>query len=376
VNSAATVGPLQGVRVLDLTRFPPGAYCTLLLSDLGAEVTRLEPPPTAGRRATGAGFGLVRGKRSVTLDTRHPRATEVLRCLAGAADVLVENSVPGQMEGRGFGYPQAATEFPRLIWCSISGFGQDGPYAGRSGHDLTYTAHSGLLTALSPELPWHPQAMLSVPLGAMMAAMGVASALVARDRTGKGCQIDVSLADASTWLLSGDVDELTGTALHIGVSPGRRLYECGDGRYITVAAAEPRTWAALCDALGLPDLVDNVFPTGDEAETVTKRLSAVFATRPAADWVDELGPMGTAVGAVNRGADIVADPHSRARGSTVEINGVAVPANPIRLRDMDGPLSSTATEPPSEPGEHTDVTLAAAGFSADEIAELRSSGAV
>jgi crotonobetainyl-CoA:carnitine CoA-transferase CaiB-like acyl-CoA transferase len=376
VDSAPVVGPLQGVRVLDLTRFPPGAYCTLLLADLGAEVTRLEPPPAAGRRATGAGFGLVRGKRSVTLDQRHPRGNEVLRRLAGAADVLVENSVPGQMDERGFGYQHAAVEFPRLIWCSISGYGQVGPYATRSGHDLTYTAHSGLLTALSPELPWHPQAMISVPLGAMMAAMGIASALVARDRTGKGCQIDVSLADACTWLLSGDVDELTGTAAHIGVSPGRRLYECGDGRYITVAAAEPRTWEALCEALGLPDLMENVYPTGEDAEAITKRLSSVFATRPADEWVDLLGPIGAAVGSVNRGADIVADPHGRARGTTVEIDGVAVPANPIRLRDMDGPLSSTANTAPPEPGEHTDVTLAAAGFSADEIADLRSSGAV
>src|SRR6202022_2381013 len=130
------------------------------------------------------------------------------------------------------------------------------------------------------------------------------------------------------------------------------------------------TWAALCKALDLPDLVDNVYPAGAEAQAVTERLAAIFATRPAVEWVERLGPIGAAVGAVNRGADIVADPHARARGSTVEIDGVAVPANPIRLRDMDGPLSSTATMAPPEPGEHTDVTLAAAGFSADEIADL------
>jgi crotonobetainyl-CoA:carnitine CoA-transferase CaiB-like acyl-CoA transferase len=376
MDSQPVIGPLEGVRVLDLTRFPPGAYCTLLLADLGAEVTRLEPPPSAGRRATGAGFGLIRAKRSVTLDLRHPRAGEILRRLAGAADVLVENSTPGQMERRGFGYPEVAEEFPRLIWCSLTGYGQDGPYADRQGHDLTYTAHSGLLTALTPELPWHPQAMISVPVGAMMAAIGVASALVARSRTGKGCQIDVSLADACTWMLSGDVDELKGTAPHIGVSPGRRLYECADGRYITVAAAEPPTWAALCKALELPDLVDNVYPTGDEARAVTDRLAAIFATRPAAEWVDMLGPVGTAVGSVNRGPDILSDPHAQGRGSVVEIDGVPVPANPIRLRDPSGPLSATATLPPSEPGAHTDTTLAAAGFSAGEIAELRRSGAV
>jgi crotonobetainyl-CoA:carnitine CoA-transferase CaiB-like acyl-CoA transferase len=143
-----------------------------------------------------------------------------------------------------------------------------------------------------------------------------------------------------------------------------------------VAAAEPPTWAALCKALDLPDLVDNVYPAGDEAQAVTERLAAIFATRPAAEWVDRLGPVGAAVGAVNRGADILADPHARARGTIAEIDGVAVPANPIRLRDLGGLLSSTATAGPSEPGEHTDVTLTAAGFSAEEISELRSSGAV
>ena len=170
--------------------------------------------------------------------------------------------------------------------------------------------------------------------------------------------------------------KLKGTAPHIGVSPGRRLYECGDGRYITVAAAEPRTWAALCEALDLPDLADNVYPTGDEAQAITERLAAVFATRPAAEWVDQLGPVGAAVGSVNRGADILTDPHAVGRGTIVEIDGVPVPANPVRLRDLGGPLSSTAAVAPSEPGEHTDVTLAAAGYSPDEIAELRKSGAV
>ena len=367
-------GPLSGVRVLDLTRFPPGAYCTLLLADLGAHVYRVDAPgaiPMAG----GVGVSLSRGKRSVGLDLRHPRGNEVLRRLSGWADVLVENNRPGDMEKRGFGYPQAAAEHPRLVWCSITGFGQDGPYATRPGHDLTYTAHSGLLAAINPELPWHPQTVLAVPLGAMMAATGIASALLERERSGRGCQIDISLAEAATWLLSGTDGELAGSPWGIPVTPDRRLYECGDGRFITIAAAEPRTWAALCEGLGLADLA-GTRPTADQADDVTARLAAVFASRPAAEWVDLLGPLGAAVGAVNRGPDVVHDPQVTARGSLVEVAGIPMPGNPIRLRDPDGPLSSTATAPPPAVGGDTDAVLAAAGYSEDEVAALRDEGAV
>jgi crotonobetainyl-CoA:carnitine CoA-transferase CaiB-like acyl-CoA transferase len=366
------IGPLNGVRVLDLTRFPPGQYCTLLLADLGADVLRVDPPAAAGRRSTGGeGVGLSRGKRSITVDIRGPEGVEVLRKLAAASDVLVENSLPGQMESRGFGYPQAEAECPSLIWCSVTGFGQDGPYATRSGHDLTYTAHAGLLTALHEELPWHPEAMLSVPLGGMMAATGVISALYERTRSGKGCQVDVSLADASTWLLSGHAIELTGVHQPVPLSPRRRLYKAGDGRYISVAADEPRTWANLCTALELPDLVEQVSPTKDEEAVITERLAAIFATAPARDWVERLGPLGTAVGMVNRGSDVVTDPHNVARGTTVEVGGVPVPANPIRLRETTGRRSGTATAEPAVIGADTDATLASLGYSPEDVDRLR-----
>jgi crotonobetainyl-CoA:carnitine CoA-transferase CaiB-like acyl-CoA transferase len=377
MSTPPNVGPLAGVRVIDLTRFPPGAYCTVMLADLGAEIVHVEPPSAAGRRSTGAeGVGLSRGKRSITLDQRQPAAAEILRRLAASADVLVENAVPGQMDRRGFGYSHAAVEFPSLIWCSLSGFGQDGPYATRAGHDLTYLAHSGLLAGLTPALPWHPQTMLSVPLGAIMAAIGVLGALVERARTGQGCQVDVSLAEACTWLLSGNDSNLTANPIGIGQAPGRRLYECSDGEFISVAAAEPGTWAAMCDALGLPDLSDAVQATVADDPVVLERLAAVFRTRPAPEWVDELGPLGTAVGAVNRGPAVITDPHYVARRATVEIDGVHVPASPVRLRDLEGPRSATATTPPAPLGADTDDVLAGLGYSADQIATFRADGII
>jgi alpha-methylacyl-CoA racemase len=216
--------------------------------------------------------------------------------------------------------------------------------------------------------------MLSVPLGAIMAAMGVLGAIIERGKTGKGCQIDVSLAEAAGWLLSGEDGNLTMDPQFIGVAPGRRLYECGDGEFISVAAAEPRTWENLCNAMGLGDLVEEVYPAGARADEVTQRLADVFRTRPAHEWVDELGPLGTAVGAVNRGRQIVDDPHNAARGSTVDVAGTMVPRSPVRLRDTDGPRTTTAVAPPPEPGADTDDVLAEVGYSPEEIAQLRDAG--
>jgi crotonobetainyl-CoA:carnitine CoA-transferase CaiB-like acyl-CoA transferase len=371
------IKPLQGVRVLDLTFLPPGGYCTVQLADLGADVIRVESPGLSGKPSLVVGeVGLSRGKRSMTLDLRHEKGNDVLRRLVLASDVLVENMMPGRMEARGFGYPQAVAAGSRIIWCSITGFGQEGPYSDRAGHDLSYAGHAGLLGALSRELPWHPAAMLSVPIGAMLATTGILAALAERDRTGNGCQLDISLADAAAWLLAGSGSALTDSVVRIPEGPDRRMYACSDGRFVSVAAAEPRTWAALCKGLDTPDLADKLGVTGAEAAQVTERLAAVFRQRPAAEWLELLGPMGAAVNAVNVGPEIVDDPHNRARGTFVEVAGKAVPANPIRVCDSKGSSSWTALDEPPSVGQHTSDVLAEAGFAPEEIDALRSEGVV
>jgi crotonobetainyl-CoA:carnitine CoA-transferase CaiB-like acyl-CoA transferase len=191
--------PLAGVTVLDLTRLPPGAFSTVLLADLGATVIRVELPK---RRRLDGPIGLNRVKYSVAVDLRHPRGHEVLRRLVAHADILVENERPGAMDERGFGYSHAVAEFPRLIWCSVSGYGQDGPYAQWSGHDLAFAAHSGPPSAFKPEGPWNPQLILAIPIGALMANVGILAALSERDQTGAGCQLDISLSESASWLLS------------------------------------------------------------------------------------------------------------------------------------------------------------------------------
>jgi alpha-methylacyl-CoA racemase len=364
--------PLRDVTVLDLTRLPPGGFCTVMLADLGADVIRVES--RRGRRYDGP-IGLNRGKRSVAVDLRHERGTEVLRRLAASADVLVENERPGAMEERGFGYAHAAKELPGLVWCSLSGYGQDGPYAGLPGHDLSFAAHSGLLTALHPDLPWQPDLILPIPLGAMTAVVGIVSALWERDRTGLGCQLDVSLSEAATWLLSSADGTLDGGGRRIPAGPDRHLYECADGAWVAVTCAEPPTWAALCAGLDLPDLVDALHRWPDP-EATTERVAAVFRTRTAVAWLAELVPRGASVVRVNRGPDLRTDPQAAARGVVQEVGGVSVPRTPLRFRDPDGERPPAPTHPPTPAGSDTAAVLAAAGLSPAEIEELTAAGVV
>lgn len=376
-SRGAPIGPLRGIRVLDLTRFPPGAYSTVTLADLGADVIRLEPAAATGQPSRVVGqIGLARGKRSATLDFRHERANEVLSRLAGCVDVLVENHPPGDLERRGFGYPQAEAAHPRLIWCSISGFGQEGPYANYAGHDLTFAAQSGLLTALSSEMPFHPGAMLAIPTGALFATTGILAALRERDSTGKGCLIDISLAESATWTLGGLDAYFADDPIRIPIDAGRRLYACADSRWISVAAAEPRTWKILCEALGETDLVEQFGARGEDLERVTARLSARFATKSSTDWVSELGPIGAAVGPVNSGGDIARDPHNAAREAITEIAGARVATNPIRMRDGSGPRAAMAMAAPGMVGADTQDVLGEAGFTPEEIDVLRAEGVV
>lgn len=364
--------PLEGVRVLDLTRLPPGTFCTVLLADLGADIIRVESPK--GRTFENA-VGLNRSKRSVAVDLRHPRGLEVLRQLAASVDILVENDRPGVMDERGFGYSHAAEELPTLIWCSISGYGQDGPYSGWSGHDLSYIAHSGLLAGLNPKLPWTPELGLAVAMGAMMASTAVLAALRQRDRTGKGCQLDISLSESASWLLSSSDAILNGEPWGIPGGPDRRLYECANDTWVVVAAAEPRTWGALCEALDVADLKDTLH-RWDDPEAVAYRLAAVFLRRPADEWVAELGPRGAAVVRANRGSELTLDPQVVARGSLQSVDGVTVPRSPIRFRDATGAKPLVSAFSGSTVGADTRNVLQEAGFSEALIDELRDAGAI
>ncbi|OAA25831.1 putative acyl-CoA transferase/carnitine dehydratase [Frankia sp. EI5c] len=377
--------PLGGIRVLDLSRSFPGGYCTRLLADLGAEVVKIEAPgvgdPLRGPAGTSpAHVGLNHGKRSVTLDTRSSAGIEVLRRLVASAAAVVDSAPPGVREAAGFGYAQAAEVNPRLVWANLSSFGLDGPYAGRGGHEITFLGHSGALAAIAQRLPWMPQTPIAAPTAAALAASAVSAALVRAAHTGVGSFVDVSLDDAATWLLSASPGRFTGADSAMGWAAGRRLYRCADGRWVTVAAAEPRSWRALCRVLGAEDLVERMRAGEDEQLAMAERFEEVFATRPAADWV-AAGPE-AAIGPVNDGPDLVSDPHAVARGTLVDVAGTLVPAAPFRFGDAAGRGAAApppAAPPPAGPpelGGDTDDVLRAAGVGDDELAVLRAHGTI
>jgi crotonobetainyl-CoA:carnitine CoA-transferase CaiB-like acyl-CoA transferase len=347
-----------------------------MLADLGAEIIRVESPAQKGKPSLVVGqIALSRGKRSMTLDLRNPASADVLRRLVTNIDVIVENAKPGSMQERGFGYTHARAANPRIIWCAITGFGQSGPYAEHAGHDLSYLAHSGLLGALSPELPWQPSLSLTLQAGAFSAVVGIQAALLQRAQSGEGAFIDASLSEAATWFLTCGIKPLSNQPFVLGATPDRRLYACADGRYVAVACAEPRTWGVLCDNLGVPQLKSNLHKT-ESAEATTEALAAIFLTRPAMEWVERLATQGAAVTIVNHAAQLLEDPQVRARGTVVEAAGTPVPANPIRLCATDGRQTGTATDEPHRVGADTDAVLAAGGFPAEEIAVLAAAGVI
>jgi alpha-methylacyl-CoA racemase len=374
--------PLSHVRVLDFSRLHPGAFMSTLLADFGADVLRVEQPggrdPLRFDRAMDVAYN--RGKRSMTLDLRHERAGEVVRRLVRNVDVVIESARPGSMERRGIGYAQMAAENPRLVWCSITGFGNGSPYADRPAHDVTFLGYAGLLSLIAGEnvMP-APQFIVAVPIGALMATVGVLVALQERERTGRGTKIDASVVDAAMWTIGEHIARVAeGNAAGWGDSASRRTYRCADGRLITLAAAEPRTWNALCEALERPDLLDRLATPDQDA--LTEELAEVFATRPAREWVDSLGPTEACLGPVNRPEDLLDDAHVAARGDLVTLDGEGgerIYANPLRfVDDGDEVRTYTATAPPAETGSSTDDALRAAGFTDDDIESLHADGVV
>lgn len=376
MNDAMILKPLAGIRVLDFTAMPPGGACTVMLADLGAEVIRVEPPSGKGKPSLVVGqMALSRGKRSMTLDLRNPASIDVLSRLAPTIDVVVENAKPGAMEKRGFGYRQCSQINPATIWCAMTGFGQTGPYAAHAGHDLSFLAHSGLLGALSQELPWQPAISVALQAGAMSAVIAIQSAIIQRSHSGKGAFIDQSLSEAATWFLTCGINPLSDDPFVLPASPDRRLYRCADGRFVAVACAEPRTWNALCEGLGLPELKPHLHQS-DQAKPTGKTLEGVFITRPATEWVNALAPEGVAITVVNHGAELLDDPHIRARESVAAAAGVPVPATPLHVIASDGARTGTVTAAPSNVGEDTRDILTDGGFSDEEIETLEQGGVI
>jgi crotonobetainyl-CoA:carnitine CoA-transferase CaiB-like acyl-CoA transferase len=383
---AEPVTPLSHLRVLDMSRLMPGGYCTVLLADLGAEVVKVEAPGKGdGLRPVGPHsqtepmhFALNRGKRSITLDIRNPAAAPVLRKLVTRFDVVVESQKPGSLDAAGMGYDALREENPGLIWCSISGFGTSGPYVDAPGHDLTYMGVAGMLAQIGNGAGYPvPDGVIGIPFASLVSAVGILSALAQRERTGEGARIDTSITDSITWALSDQfATQVSSGGARFPAMACRQNYRCADDRWVTVTAAEPRSWAKLMEAMGEPDLVDQLY--GPDQPALIATLTEKFASRPSTEWRANPGFAG-GVGPVLDMTEVVDDEHAVATDSILHAEdelGRPVPGNPVRFNGLSGADAATARTAPSDLGADTDAVLASAGLSTDQIESLRRDGVI
>ena len=390
-----TPGPLHGLRVLDLTRYLAGPYCTMLLGDMGAEVVKLEPPGAARSFASGAGghanyffLSVNRNKRSLTLDLQQARGREVFLRLVDQADVVVENFRPTVMEQLGLGAAALRARNPRLVYCNISGFGATGPYAQRPGFDQIAQGMSGLMSVTGTEQPTRVGIAIGDVLAGIFAAYGIALALYHRQVSGVGQEVTTSLLEALVGVLSwsagiyfatGAAPPLAGN--HHPLAAPYGVFRARD-RAFNIACGNERQWQELCRALGTPELVDDerfAAPLARVANraALTAALEARLAERSAADWVTLLNQRGIPSGPINDMAEVFADPQVHARAMYVELPHPALgvlktTGVPVKLSASPGAVRTV----PPELGADTDAVLAASGFSADEIAELRGAGVI
>ena len=386
-------GPLQGIRVLDLSRLLPGGFCSLLLADYGADVLKVEdtgggdyirwaPPRHAGVEPSAASapfLSLNRGKRSIRLDLKVREGRDVLLRLAREHDVLLESFRPGVLDRLGVGCERLREENPRLVYCAITGYGQEGPDRDRPGHDMNYLARGGVLGLSGPPGgPPVPAAGQIADLGggALMAAFGILAALQERERTGEGQLVDVSMTrGAQSWLAlvaaryfadgavprRGELELAGGLACY-------RPYACTDG-WVTLGALEPKFWRALCRGLGREDLLERHM---DPA--VAGELEAIFAARTRAEWAAFADAHGCCLEPVLELDEALA----RAPENVVEVAQPGAEA-PVRLLGPPVRLSRTppdGTRPGPALGADTDAVLAALGYGPEEVERLKTAGAV
>jgi len=393
--------PLNKLKVLDLTQVMAGPFCCQLLADMGADVTKVEPPGTGEQSRRSLGFrmkgedtaaflAINRNKKSITLNLKEDEAREIFYRLVREADVVVENFRPGVTKKLGIDYETLKEINPRLIYASISGFGQTGPYAMRAGYDLIAQGMSGVMSVTGE--PGGPPAKCGIPIGDLSAglfcAFGILTAHVAREETGRGQYIDTSLFEGALALSIWETAELWSTgripqpfgSAHRLTAPYQAL-KTSDG-YINVGANNQRLWARLCNAIGREDLVeDERFATNDDRmenrAELAEELEKTLVEKSTDEWVEIFLEAGFPAAPIHNYQQVFEDPHTQAREMMVEmdhpvegtVNGLGIP---IKLSETPGEIRRAAPLL----GEHTEETLTELGYSEEEIAGFRERKAI
>ena len=384
--------PLGDIRVVDFSRLLPGPYASLVLADMGAEVIKIEAtkggdylrwlPPLAGDHSY-AFASLNGGKRSLAVDLKSAEGREIVSALCVRADVVIESFRPGVMDRLGLGWDTLSARNPGLVYCAISGYGQDGPYRDRAGHDLNYAALAGLVGLAGPQQgtpALSPVQVADIGGGSLWALVGILSALYARQVSGEGRFLDISMTEGAQSFLHSAL------AAHIGggAAPPERgadtltggqscyaVYETKGGDYFSVAALEPKFWQRFCTAIERPDLTAKQYGSPQMVASVREEIAAVFLTRTRDEWSAVFAEHDACCEPVLRPEEVVEHPLHRARAVTLEDgSGVRRLRPPIRALDAGTPGAAPGL------GEHSAEILGELGYSPDAIAELGVKGAV
>jgi len=353
--------PLDGIRVLDLTRLLPGAYATLLLADLGADVIKVEDPRGGdGMRTLPVAGGhspyfeaLNRNKKSITLNLRSPEAAAVLDALAARADVLVDSFRPSTARRLGVDADTLIARHPRMVCASISGFGQTGPYVEKAAHDINYQALAGLLRP-----PSLPGPLIGDIGAAMTTALRILAAIIQRDRSGRGSAVDVSIHEAAmAWSMFPTTGDLANACYTI--------YETADGQWLALGALEPKFWSGFCERIGRKDLTPLQHAEGDERARVLREVREIMRSRSRDEWLAVFADADVCLTTIYKPEEMAADPHIAVRDVMTSVAGV---------RHVTPP--SGEIRPAPRLGAHTDEVLEAAGVDANRRARLRAAGVI
>jgi len=392
---------LEGIKVLDFCRNAPGMFATTVLADLGADVLMIERPMDETRaayeklvagidgeddeRRHAAFNALQRNKRSLALNLKRFEAQKIFQKLAETADVVVEGFRPGVMGRLGAGYEKVRSINPRAVYCSVSGYGQDGPYSQMAGHDINYISFAGALGLIGPQ-----DGRPAIPLnliadyagGGLCGAVGILAALMAREKTGKGQYVDIAMSEGVLYMLSGLVSDLLsrgilaergGNRLN-GGAPYYNVYRTKDDKYFSIAAIEPWFWENLCRSVGLEDLLPYQDATGHKKAEVEQALTDTFSAKTRDEWFETLKDANISVGKVYSLEEALDDPHAQQRGMVLEIESSAIPegkvrqvATSIHLSESPGQVRHLG----SVTGQHTANVLEELGFDAAAVADLK-----